>query len=272
MRSIREKISIVIPVYNEEKIIYSNLKEVKKTFDEFGCNYEIIVCDDGSRDSSIKEVLNFVKDHKDLCIKITHNRSNYGKGRTLKKAFKYVTGDYVIFLDGDLDLHPTQIPTFFDIMRLTEADIIIGSKRHPNSVLHYPLNRKVMSFVYFSMIKSLFGLPINDTQTGLKLFKREVLQDVFKRILVKKFAFDLEVLVVAHHLGYRRIIEAPVKFRLRSMGSKISTGAVRNFLQDMAAIFYRRYLLRYYDREISPPKKKRRQKRTKKTATKKSRK
>jgi len=247
MRSIREKISIVIPVYNEEKIIYSNLKEVKKTFDEFGCNYEIIVCDDGSRDSSIKEVLNFVKDHKDLCIKITHNRSNYGKGRTLKKAFKYVTGDYVIFLDGDLDLHPTQIPTFFDIMRLTEADIIIGSKRHPNSVLHYPLNRKVMSFVYFSMIKSLFGLPINDTQTGLKLFKREVLQDVFKRILVKKFAFDLEVLANAHHLGYK-VEEAPVILKSQRRFGRIGLRSIFTMVWDTLAIWYRMYILRYYDR------------------------
>jgi len=247
MKDIKEKISVIIPVYNEGAIIYSNLKETKEIFDAFGCNYEIIICDDGSKDSTAKEIVRFIRHHKNAPVKIVRNKYNYGKGRALKKAFKYADGDYVIFLDSDLDLHPSQIPAFFDIMYLTSADIIIGSKRHTNSVLYYPLCRKIMSFIYFFMIKLLFNLPISDTQTGLKLFKRKVLKDVFKRILVKKFAFDLEILVNAHSLGYK-IEEAPVIIKSQRECNRIGFNSIRNMIWDTLAIWYRMYILKYYDR------------------------
>ena len=247
MQPIKEKVSIIVPVYNEEDKIYHNLKEVKKTFDDFGCEYEIIICDDGSSDSTPREIERFSSDFKDLPLVITHNIHNYGKGRALKKSFRYVTGEYVIWLDGDLDLHPFQIPTFFDIMRLTKADIVIGSKRHPNSVLYYPLDRTIMSIVYFSLIKLLFNLPIHDTQTGLKIFKRDVLKDVFKRILVKKFAFDLEVLVNAYHLKYK-IAEAPVFLNSQRKYGRIGIRPIFRMIWDTIAIWYRMYILKYYDR------------------------
>jgi len=247
MQSLKEKISIIVPVYNEEDRIYTNLKEIKKTFDDFGCEYEIIICDDGSQDSTLKEAARFGRDFRELPLVITHNRCNYGKGRALKKSFKYATGEYVIWLDGDLDLHPFQIPTFFDIMRLTKTDIVIGSKRHPNSVLYYPLSRRIMSIIYFSLIKFLFNLPVNDTQTGLKLFKREALRDVFKRILVKKFAFDLEVLVIAHHLGYK-IAEAPVFLNSQRGFGRIGIKSIFKMIWDTLAVWYRMYILKYYDR------------------------
>ena len=248
MNGLDGKISVIIPAYNEGHSIYINLGEIKKTFDEFGCDYELIICDDGSRDLTFHEINRFRESFPDLRLVITNNRHNYGKGRALKKAFKYVTGDYVIWLDGDLDLHPFQIPTFFDIMRFTKADIVIGSKRHPNSVLHYPFNRRIMSIVYFTLIKLMFNLPINDTQTGLKLFRKKALGDAFKRIVVKKFAFDLEVLVITWHLGYK-IAEAPVYLKSqRNFGGRIGVMSIFHMIWDTMAIWYRMYILKYYDR------------------------
>ena len=100
---------------------------------------------------------------------------------------------------------------------------------------------------YYLLVKLLFGLPCHDTQTGLKLFKREVLEKVFPRILVKRFAFDLEVLVNAHHLGFK-IAEAPIVLNPQRPFGRIGPGAVWVTTQDTLAVFYRMKILKYYDR------------------------
>jgi len=170
-----------------------------------------------------------------------------GKGRAIKRALHYLSGDYTAFLDADMDLHPLQIQTLFDIMLLDKADIVIGSKFHPNSVVNYPGQRRIISYVYYLLVRLLFNLPCHDTQTGLKLFKTEVLRKVFPRILVKEFAFDLEVLVNAHHLGYR-IAEAPITLKPQRRFGRIGAKAVFQTLWDTLAVFYRMRILRYYDR------------------------
>ena len=241
----KEKFSVVIPLYNEEDIIERNLKEVITTFDDFGCPYEIIAIDDGSTDSSYHILKSLKKHIPNLIVK--RNRKNFGKGRALKKAFKYCRGDLIVWLDADLDLHPFQIKTFYDIMKLNEADIVIGSKMHPNSKLYYPFYRRIISLGYYGLVSLLFNLPCHDTQTGLKLFRREALLKVFPRILVKKFAFDLEVLLNAQHLGFK-IVEAPIILENKRSSHCISISSIMNVFWDTLAVWYRMYILKYYDR------------------------
>ena len=239
------KFSVIIPVYNEEKRICHSLLEIKKTFDGFGYDYEIIAVDDGSEDNSAASLKRLKEQIPNLIIQ--SNLQNFGKGRAIKKAFKYASGDFVVCLDADLDLHPFQVKTFYDIMLLDDADIVIGSKMHPNSKVDYPWHRKIISLGYYFVIRLLFNLPCHDTQTGLKLFKREVLEKVFPRILIKKFAFDLEVLANAHHLGFK-ITEAPIVLKNQRKYGRIGLGAIYDTLLDTLAVFYRMYVLRYYDR------------------------
>jgi len=245
MKNTKEKISIVIPVYNEEDIVEKNLKEVAATFDEFRCRYEIIVIDDGSKDNSYKTLKKLEGYLPNFIVK--RNPYNFGKGRALKKAFKYTSGDLIVWLDADLDLHPYQIKTLYDIMVLNNADIVIGSKMHPNSKVDYPFIRKVISYLAYLLTIFLFDLPCHDTQTGLKLFKRNVLSEVFPRILVKKFAFDLEVLVNAHHLEFS-IVEAPIVLRSQRKYGRIGLKSILSAFWDTLAIWYRMYILKYYDR------------------------
>ena len=245
MKGIDGKVSVIIPAHNEAVRITSTLKETIKTFNEFGCHYEIIVMDDGSSDGTHEKVVEFSRKHENIFVK--KNWENYGKGRAIKKGCRYATGEYVVFLDADMDLHPAQLQTFVDIMRLDEADVVIGSKMHPNSIVDYPWHRKLISHIYFLLIKVLFGLPIHDTQTGLKLFKKEVIKKVFPRILVKQFAFDLEILVNARNLGFK-IAEAPVVLNTKRELGRIGWKAMYHTGIDTLAIFYRLYILRYYDR------------------------
>ena len=105
---------------------------------------------------------------------------------------------------------PSSWRTFLRSCFARNADVVIGSKFHPESRVEYPRLRRIYSFFYYMLVRTLFGLPVRDTQTGIKLFKREVLERVLPRVLVKRFAFDLELLANAHHFGYR-IVEAPVE-------------------------------------------------------------
>jgi glycosyltransferase involved in cell wall biosynthesis len=246
MKDIKGKISIIMPAFNEATGIEKNVLETVDTFTRFEKEFEIIIIDDGSNDGTWEKIKELAAGS--FNIKATRNMKNYGKGRALKKGFRFVTGDYVVFLDSDIDLHPVQISTFFDILKLDNVDIVIGSKRHPNSVLNYPWQRKVISSVYFFLIKLMFGLPIQDTQTGLKLFKYEVLKNVFPKVIVRAFAFDLEILAYAHKLGYK-IAEAPVRIDSRRQFSRIGFKEIFNTCWDTLAIFYRLHFMRFYQKE-----------------------
>jgi len=244
MKNIEGKISIIMPAHNEAAIIKENVELTINTFKNFKCDFEIILIDDGSTDDTWREIKDLESRFSN--IKATRNMKNFGKGRALKKGFRFVTGKYVVFLDSDIDLHPAQIDTFFDILRFDNVDVVIGSKRHPNSILNYPLQRKMISNIYFFLIKIMFGLPIKDTQTGLKLFKVEVLKRVFPKIFVRAFAYDLEILVNAQKLGYK-IAEAPIRIDTRREFSRIRLSDMIDTGIDTLAIFYRMHIKKSYD-------------------------
>lgn len=239
-------ISVVMPAYNEAPRIVGNLREVVDALGAAGFDFEVVVVDDGSPDETYREVLKFAATDARR-VRVVHYDQNLGKGNALVCGTWFARGDYVVFLDADMDLPPAQLPTFFEIMRRTGADAVIGSKRHPDSKVDYPLMRRVYSVVYYSIIRLLFGLPIKDSQTGLKVFRSEVLQRVLPRILAKRFAFDIELLANAHRLGYR-IVDGPVTLEFRRKVGRIKFRDVLNILIDTMAIYYRMYILHYYDR------------------------
>ena len=245
MRKFKGKLSILVPAHNEGPHIYGNIREIQRVFDEIGCQYELIVIDDGSEDETYRNALKAAKGFSNIMAK--RMRQNRGKGRALKHGFRFAKGDLVAFLDADLDLHPEQIQNLFRIMNKEKADVVIGSKRHPESKLDYPRQRKFISHIYFLLTKILFNLPIKDTQTGLKLFKYEVLKRVFPRVLVKRYAFDLELLVNIHRLGYK-ILEAPITLNYQRFLGRISLRDLYHTGMDTLAIFYRMHIRKYYDR------------------------
>jgi glycosyltransferase involved in cell wall biosynthesis len=169
-----------------------------------------------------------------------------GKGFALRYGMARSCGEIVTFIDGDGDIDPVQIATYLRIMRETKADIVIASKRHRDSQVVYPPLRQLYSVTYQALLRVLFHLHVRDTQVGLKLFRREVLAAVLPRIVVKRYAFDLELLVVAHHLGFSRVVEAPVRIGQR-FSSTINRQAIASIVWETAAIFYRKNVVRYYD-------------------------
>jgi glycosyltransferase involved in cell wall biosynthesis len=235
------KISVIVTVHNEGAHIHNNLREFVKTLSGLNFDYEVILVDDGSTDNTYEEICRSSFD----CIRVFRYSGNHGKGHALRYGAKHAAGELVAFIDGDLDLHPRQISTLIEYMDKDGSDAVIGSKRHPLSKVDYPLKRRILSRCYQIFVRFLFGLNLTDTQTGLKLFRREVLEKALPLVLVKEYAFDLELLVVADHLGYR-ITEAPVEINYH-FNSNLNWRSVWRIFVDTCAIFYRLKILRYYD-------------------------
>jgi glycosyltransferase involved in cell wall biosynthesis len=239
-------LSILMPAYNEAHSIAENVCETVETMHALGLDFEIVVIDDGSLDGTHTAASNALRVWPDH-VRVVRCTRNEGKGNALICGALYSRGKYVAFVDADMDLHPEQLGNFFAIMQRSGADAVIGSKFHPDSKVDYPPLRRVYSLFYYMLVRTLFGLPVRDTQTGIKLFKRPVLEYVLPRILVKRFAFDLELLANVHHFGFK-IAEAPVTVNFKRVCSRIKFTAVWNVFVDTLAIFYRMRLLRYYDR------------------------
>jgi glycosyltransferase involved in cell wall biosynthesis len=237
------RLSVVIPAYREAKHIAGNLRKLLKELDGLGLNYEVIVVSDGNTDDTVIEAERVVSSR----IKVLQLNVNMGKGYALRCGVSRSSGELVTFIDADMELDPRYIGAFIAVVEGFDCDAVIGSKRHPLSRVHYPVFRRIQSFAYQLLIRILFGLNLRDTQTGLKVFRRQVLADVLPLLAVKRFAFDLELLVVARTLGYRKIMEAPVNLDYR-FESTVDASAVWSVLWDTAAIFYRLRILRYYRR------------------------
>lgn len=237
-------LSVVMPAFNEAALIERTLRE---TVAALGCvgELEIVVVDDGSVDGTADIAEEFAKDSP-VRVRVMRLPRNRGKGYALNAGARLTGGDLVAFLDADLDLHPQQLLDLLDVMSRSGADVVIGSKLHPGSKVKCPPLRRFLSVGYFWMVRALFGLPIHDTQTGIKLFRAHVLDVVVPRLLVRRLAFDLEMLAVANRFGFV-IAEAPVELDFqRSVGRINLRDAARVFV-DTLAVFYRLKLRRWYD-------------------------
>lgn len=246
MKEFKGKISVVMPAHNEGHHIFKNVRETQAVFDEAQCDYEIIVVNDGSADNTGEEAKRAAAGF--LNVKVVDRDRNSGKGNALRRGFYHATGDVIVLLDADLDLHPRQLSSLFNIMKTQEADVVVGSKRHPESKLNYPTRRKIISKIYYFILWTLFGLPLNDTQTGLKIYKHEVLRRVMRRVLCKRYAFDVELLANVHRLGYK-IVEAPIvlEFKREVRWGRMRLVDLWHAGMDTLAIWVRMFILRTYD-------------------------
>lgn len=237
-------LSVIIPAYNEGQNIRRTIKQLEQALERVGREHEVVVVSDGSTDDTVRQARSVHDRH----VRVVSYPKNRGKGYALTYGTNHSKGDVVTFLDAGGDFPGEQIDKFIKLMEVFDADIVIGSKRHPASKVHYPVGRQVGSRLYQLLIRLLFNLNVRDTQTGLKVFRRDVLLKILPRALVKRYAFDLELLVIANHLGYQRIFEAPVEMDFNAITSSVTKRAIMNALTDTLAIFYRLRILRYYDR------------------------
>ncbi len=239
-------LSLIIPVYKQERTIVKNIKRIKGVLDKVRYDYEMIVVVDGIVDNSYKKI----KKTQISKIKVISYFKNQGKSYAIRLGMTKAKGDYIMFLDSGMEIDPNGISMLLEHMQWYNADIIVGSKRHLASMVKYPLSRKLLSYGYYYLVKILFGIKIRDTQAGIKIFRKKVLEKVLPRLVEKKFAGDLEMLVVADSLGFKKIYEAPIKldYNLGTLTSAATLKSIWGILIDTLAIFFRKNILRYYSK------------------------
>lgn len=240
-------LSLILPVYLQEKNIEPIARNITSVLEQMPCRYELILVVDGIlADKSYIRAKTLESDN----VRVVGYKHNHGKGYAVRFGMAKSRGNIIGFMDADRDINPRSLFLAYEHFRWYNADIIIASKRHPVSIVRYPWYRRIISLVYQITVRILFGLRIRDSQVGLKLFKRKVLEDIMPRLLVKKFAFDIEMLAVAYWIGYKRIFESPVELDFTGPSRiKISNfiRIVLRTLWDTLAVFYRLTILRYYD-------------------------
>jgi len=238
-------ISLVVPAYKQEKTIKKNIDSLSSAMSDLPYEYEIIVVVDGQLDKTYETILK----HKNSHVKVFGYQHNLGKGYAVKYGMLHAKGDVVGFIDAGMDIDPTGISMLLNHMIWYDADIVVGSKLHPVSQVDYPLSRKMLSWGYRTFTHFLFGFKVRDTQAGIKFFKKKVIEDVFPRLMVKQFAFDVEILALSYALGYTRIYEAPIRLNFNGASSITSSNlwnTIFLMLLDTMAVFYRIKILKYY--------------------------
>lgn len=241
-------VSVIIPAYKQEKTIVEDVTRIFETMSQTRWPFEIIVVVDGFVDKTFEKI----KKLESPEIKVCGYENNKGKGYAIRYGMARALGDYIAFIDSGMDIDPNGISMLLEHMEWYDADIIVGSKRHPASKIDYPPIRRFYSWGYSKFVKILFGLKVTDTQSGIKVFKREVLEKVLPRLLVKQFAFDIEILAVSKYLGFDKIYEAPIKINWKKSNTNftpflIFDKNIRNMIRDTLAVFYRLRILKYYD-------------------------
>jgi glycosyltransferase involved in cell wall biosynthesis len=239
-------LSVVVPVFNQAASIVGNIRTIRERVAEgLEAPFELIVVSDGSIDATEDQLL-ASSDQGDF--RVFHYDRNLGKGYAVKLGALESRGSWVGFIDADLDLDPRGLAEFVRVAEAQGLDFAIGSKRHPDSAVHYPPSRVAASWLFQQLVRVLFRLDVKDTQVGLKVFSRDVADQVLPFLLVKRFAFDIELLAVGRAFGFGRVGELPVQLDYRFTGSGVRSRAVLRALIDTAAIFYRLRILRYYQR------------------------
>lgn len=239
-------LSLIIPAYKQQRTIKKDIERIKSVMEQLRLAYELIIVVDGEVDATMQEA----KQIRSPKIHVIGYKHNHGKGYAVRFGMAQAKGNVIAFIDSGMDINPNAVAILLEQFEWQNADIIVGSKLHPASKVDYPWQRRVLSIGYRTLVRVLFGLTIRDTQVGLKLYKRKVLEDVLPRLLVKHHAFDIELLAVAYRLGYRRIFEGPVEINFNhtsSITSKTFWRIVSLMVWDTIAVFYRMKILKYYD-------------------------
>jgi len=195
-------LSVVIPAYNEAANIRSTLEAALAFLGEEGGG-EVIVVDDGSTDETGAVVEALAREHPQ--VRLLRNERNRGKGHAVRRGVLEAKGRLILFCDADGSTPFSEARKLFARLESGEADIAIGSREMPDSDLArpQPRYRRVMGWVFRRLVAALVVRGFRDTQCGFKAFRAEAARDVFRRLRLDGFAFDVEVVFVARRLGYR---------------------------------------------------------------------
>lgn len=238
MNNTSVELSLVIPAYNEQDLISSTLDKLGLFLESCCPEFEILVVDDGSLDKTREIVQKYSMDHPH--VRLLAQPANQGKGCAIQRGVFESRGKYIIFTDADL---PYDLEAIHSILASLggDYDLAIGSRHLDGSeVRDIPVLRYIAGQVFSFLVGILMFPGIHDTQCGFKGFRAEAANEIFKRLTIKKFGFDVEVLYIARKLKYS-ILLIPVKMTGFRYDSRIKV------LRDSGRMFLDLFSIRWND-------------------------
>ena len=226
-------LSAIIPAYNEKQRIKNTLLEIDSFLRAQNYNYEIIVVDDGSRDGTIKLVKDLQKSIQKL--EIISNQKNYGKGYAVRQGLLKARGKFRLFMDADNATSIKQINNFFPFFQ-KGYEIVIGNRNLKNSQIkkHQPFYKEILGNLGNFLIQALVISGIEDTQCGFKCFSAKFVKDIFPKLKINRWGFDVEILILAQKKGYK-IKTVPIIWT-NNINSKVSLNAYFGTLKELFQI------------------------------------
>ena len=228
-------VSVLMPAFNVGEIIAENAARVAKAMIDYP-TVEIVICDDGSTDGTGRAADDAAADLE--FVHVVHHERNLGKGAALRSAFNASTQPTVVFLDGDLDLPPEQLPVFLSTFSDRDVDALVGEKSAAMNDSSFPTVRRVLSKIYSGVVAMLFRLPVRETQTGLKVFRRTAIEDVLPDLTINRFTFDIELLGRLVRRG-ATIEGAPVELAPAAAATGLSIGTLFEMARDTLLTWWR---------------------------------
>lgn len=238
----RPEISIIIPVYNQQEKVSASLNRIKSVADRISESFEVVLVNDGSIDGTLHVLEN--ESRQDQRVRLVSYAPNVGKGYAVRRGVLESKGRFVVFVDGDLDISPALIGDY--ISELKSYDMVIASKRHPLSRVKSPSSRRFLSMGFHVLAKVLTGVRVSDTQAGMKAGRGDVLKRIFEIMVVKRYAFDVELLAVAALMNLR-IREMPVEI---TIDRRFKVKEVARMFKDVLAIGYRLRIKGWYRKQL----------------------
>lgn len=205
------RLSVVVPAYNEADRLPATLEDACAWLDaHLTDDYELLVVDDGSTDATRDAVRAWMDRHPHT--RLIEQPQNRGKGAAVRRGMLESQGDIRLFMDADHSTHVSEVERVFTAMDVG-ADVVIASRQHPESDIdvHQSWLREHMGKGFNLIMRSIVGLPMKDTQCGFKAFTAEAADRIFGIAKLDGFSFDVEIIYLAHHLGYA-IAEIPVRW------------------------------------------------------------
>ncbi len=228
-------LSVIIPAYKEGERIGHNLLEIEKFLSQKDYDYEVLVVVDGSPDNTAEVAGNYSSQVRNL--RVIENKENHGKGYVIRQGLLEAKGEYRVFLDADGSTSITHLDKFMTEFE-NGYDVVIGSRKIEGSYIqvHQPKYREIMGEGGNWLIRIVLGLwSYPDTQCGFKMLSGKAAQEIASRMVVDRFGFDFELVILAEKLGFK-VKQMPVRW-LNEEGSTVSLTGPNGFIQVLIDLF-----------------------------------
>jgi dolichyl-phosphate beta-glucosyltransferase len=222
MESATCDLSLIVPAYNEEERIGTSLLRISQFVDDSPLSVEVLIVDDGSQDKTAEVVMHFIEEFcPDFSFRLLSYGENRGKGHAVAHGFRQARGRCLVFSDTDLSAPIDQIPRLMEALE-SGADVAIGSRRLPESVVEGLPPRRVLMGRLFSLVSRIIVLGgYADTQCGFKAYRQAAALQLVERQRIEGYTFDVEHLLWAEYLGMR-VEEVPIRW-IYTEGSQVNS-------------------------------------------------